>query len=724
MRQVLLALGLSAAVALPALAQQPPAAPVRPVTDVYFGEAVVDGYRWMEARPPEFDAWMKAQDAVTRSEIAALPGRKALGDEIAAISAAAVVPSRPVQRGDQLYFQKRPSGAAVNRLYVRNVAGGPVRELIAPDRLSDEGGAASLQAVSPSPDNRYLAYTIGRGGSEDAVLHVMEIATGKVLAEAIDGTRFALPEWAPDSKSFYYSRLKALKPGDSPEERFKDQALWRHVVGEDPARDQLVFEASRPDSTLGRDGGPLLYWPTRSDWVFAFLFDGVSPYGLAWVSPASAVAAGKPVWRKIAGAEDRLMLLGLGGDQAAVPVVRGDRAWVATTLNAPLGRLIDLDLKAPDFANAPEIASGNGGALVAATPAADGLYVIRAQGGAYDVQRLGWDRSLSRLATPFPASIGFSTSDPDRPGAVLGLESWARPSELFQFTGSGPAKSLALAEPMPVDLSDIVIERIVGKAADGTAIPVDIMRLKSLKLDGRNPTMLEGYGAYGVSSDPIFSARLIPFVKRGGIYASAVVRGGGEYGEAWHLAGKEASKPNTWRDFIAAAEALIDKGYTSKDRLAGSGTSAGGILIGRAVTERPDLFAAAFMGVPITDTLRFETTPGGPANVAEFGSVATPEGYRALKAMSPLVHVVDGVRYPPILITAGMNDGRVPAWVPAKLAARLQAASTGGPVRLRVDFDAGHGIGSTKAQRDAQAADVQAFLFQALGAPDFQPKRP
>lgn len=724
MRQILMALGLTVAVALPALAQQPPAAPVRPVTDVYFGESVVDGYRWMETPTPEFEAWMQAQDAVTRNGIAALPGRKDLGDAIAAISAAAVVPSSPGLNGDQLYFQKRPAGASVNRLYVRNIAGGPVRELIAPDRLSGEGGAASLSNYAPSPDNRYLAYTIARGGSEDAVLHVMDLTTGKVLAEAIDRARFAMPTWAPDSKSFYYARLKALKPGDSPEERFKDQVIWRHVVGEDAARDQLVFESSRPDSTLGRDGGPILYWPDRSDWVFAFIVDGVSPYALAWISPAKAVLAGKPVWRKIAGAEDRLMLLGLSAQLTALPVVKGDKAWVATTLKAPLGRLIEIDLKAPDFAGAPEIPSGNGEALVGMTAAADGLYLMRAEGGAYGLQHLGWDRKLSPLALPYAGSIGYATASLDRPGLIMGLDSWARPSELFQVSGTAPAKNLGLAEPMPVDLSDIIVERIEGKAADGTRIPVDIVRLKSLKLDGRAPTMLEGYGAYGIASDPIFAPRVIPFVKRGGIYASAVVRGGGEYGEAWHLAGKEANKPNTWRDFIAAAEALIAKGYTSKDRLAGSGTSAGGILIGRAVTERPDLFAAAFMGVPMSDMLRFETTPGGPANVAEFGSVATPEGYRALKVMSPLANVVDGVRYPPILITAGMNDGRVPAWVPAKMAARLQAASTGGPVRLRVDFDAGHGIGSTKAQRDAQAADVQAFLLQALGEPEFQLKQP
>jgi prolyl oligopeptidase len=216
---------------------------------------------------------------------------------------------------------------------------------------------------------------------------------------------------------------------------------------------------------------------------------------------------------------------------------------------------------------------------------------------------------------------------------------------------------------------------------------------------------------------------MLPWILRGGIYANAHVRGGGEYGEAWHLAGKEATKFNTWRDFIASGEALIAQGYTSKGKLAGTGTSAGGILIGRAITERPDLFKAAFMGVPMADALRNEITEGGPANVNEFGSTKTEAGYRALKAMSPLANVIDGTAYPATIITAGMNDHRVPAWSPAKMAARLQEATTGGPVRLRVDFDAGHGIGSTKVQRDELYADVEAFLLQALGDPEFQPPK-
>jgi prolyl oligopeptidase len=234
--------------------------------------------------------------------------------------------------------------------------------------------------------------------------------------------------------------------------------------------------------------------------------------------------------------------------------------------------------------------------------------------------------------------------------------------------------------------------------------------------------LLDGYGAYGVTLDPSFSALRLAWLERGGVYAVAHVRGGGEYGEEWHLAGKEATKPNTWKDFIACAEFLVREGYTSPAHLAGTGTSAGGILIGRAMTDRPDLFRAAVPRVGVMNALRVEHEPGGPANIPEFGTTTTEAGFHALAEMDAVAHVRAGVRYPAVLLTAGINDSRVEAWQPAKLAAALQERSTGDrPVLLRVGFDAGHGMGLTKAQRAEEATDTYSFLLWQLGAKEYQP---
>jgi prolyl oligopeptidase len=251
---------------------------------------------------------------------------------------------------------------------------------------------------------------------------------------------------------------------------------------------------------------------------------------------------------------------------------------------------------------------------------------------------------------------------------------------------------------------------------------LSIIHRRGLKLDGSNPVLLRGYGAYGISADPGFSPGLMAWYEQGGVYAVAHVRGGGEYGEDWYKGGYQQTKPNTWRDFIACAEYLVQNKYTSPGRLAGSGGSAGGILIGRAITERPDLFGAAIIHVGCLDTLRLETTPNGVPNIPEFGSVKTADGFKALYEMSACAHVQSGTKYPAVMLATGINDPRVEPWQSAKMTARLQAATASGkPVLLRVDYQAGHGVGSTKKQSEELTADVWSFLLWQLGAPGFQP---
>jgi prolyl oligopeptidase len=304
------------------------------------------------------------------------------------------------------------------------------------------------------------------------------------------------------------------------------------------------------------------------------------------------------------------------------------------------------------------------------------------------------------------------------------MDSWTKAQTIYTYdSGSGQMTDTKLQPVGPFDSpTDLESVEVKAKSYDGTMVPLSIVYKKGTKLDGSNPTILDGYGAYGITTDPYFDPVFLAWYERGGILAFAHVRGGGEYGEEWHLAGKKLTKPNTWKDAIACAQYLIDQKYTSPAKLAIRGGSAGGVLVGRSITERPDLFAAAFDQVPMSDVVREEFSPNGPPNIPEFGTVKEPDGFKALYEMSPYAHIKDGTAYPAVMVTTGWNDPRVASWEPGKMAARLQAAtSSGKPVLLRVDYDAGHGIGSTKTQRDETFGDMFSFGLWQFGVEGFQP---
>jgi prolyl oligopeptidase len=301
---------------------------------------------------------------------------------------------------------------------------------------------------------------------------------------------------------------------------------------------------------------------------------------------------------------------------------------------------------------------------------------------------------------------------------------WTKPPLWYALDAkSGKLEDTHIVPPSPVDFSQIVSEEVKAKSADGIMVPLSIVHKRGAIMNSSNPTWLEGYGAYGITLDPVFRPTWLAFLERGGIYAIAHVRGGGEYGEDWHNAGRQLTKQNTIDDFVACGQFLIENKYTSKGKLAGEGTSAGGVTIGGAVTQRPDLFIAALIRVGDSDSLRSELMASGPANIPEFGTVKDPDGFKALYAMDAYQHVKPNA-YPAVLLTTGVNDPRVAPWQAAKMTARLQASTNSGkPVLLRVDYDAGHGLGSTKSQRDAELADELAFLFWQFGVPEFQPSR-
>jgi len=327
---------------------------------------------------------------------------------------------------------------------------------------------------------------------------------------------------------------------------------------------------------------------------------------------------------------------------------------------------------------------------------------------------------------PIEGTLGLSGGDPRLPGVLLSLTSWTKAYRIYRYDPAAKGVTdTGLQPPGPFDdAADIEAVEVKAQSYDGTPIPLSIIYRKGLKLDGSHPTLLSGYGAYGITEDPSYDPRSLAWLERGGVLAVAHVRGGGEYGEEWHQGGMLKNKPNTWRDFIACAEYLVQHGYTSPGKLAGQGGSAGGILIGRAFTERPDLFAAALDDVGLSDMIRDMFSPDGPLNVPEYGDLKTLEGFKNLYEISAYYHVKDGTHYPAVLLTTGMNDPRVVSWEPGKMAARLQAATRGDkPMLLRVNYQGGHGtIGGTKTQVDVLRADQWSFLLWQFGVPEFQPK--
>ena len=692
-------------------------APRHPVRVTLGNDTFIDPYDWMEAQGPEYLDWVHAQNAITRQTLTAAPGYAELAEQVAASSDADTHITNVQPVAGRIYYEKQGHGDAQPSLYSRAADGGPERRLVDPVATGDT--TTSIHEYAVSPDNRRLAICLANGGSEDAVLRIMDLTSGKMLPERINRARSAGPTWSQDGSTLFYNRLKASF--SSPSDRFSDETIFRHRPGDDPSHDVPVFTAAGAGSDLGRAAFiGIIVIPGSND-ALAFANTGVSKEAEWFVTPTASLFGNSPHWQRVATLADKIVLT-LDGNNSIQPVIRGTQAWFPSLRDSPRGKIVRIDLAHPGAIPPAIVVQQQKARLTGVAGTKNALYLSYASGSSYSLARTGYQGGqASNVPLSYDATVEGLSADPREGTAVVGLESWARPATYFKAEAAG-VQDLQLAPPFAFDLSDIVTDTVFATAKDGTKIPISVSHRRDLKRDGSAPTLAEAYGAYGVSNDPVFHPEIMPFLQRGGVWAVAHVRGGGEFGESWHLAGQGANKPNTWRDFIASVEALEADGFTSSKKLVGFGASAGGIMIGRTLTERPDLLAGAVMWAPMVNMLRFETTEGGPANAAEFGSVKTTEGLSALRAMDAYSHVVDGTNYPAVLITVGLNDHRVPSWMGAEMAARLQVASRSGkPILLRVDDQGGHHVmGTSKADTDSQITDMLAFALMQAGDPAFQ----
>jgi prolyl oligopeptidase len=718
---IALAAACAAATSLHAFsADGPPVAPLRPVTDTYFGTEVVDNYRYLEnLDDPEVQAWMKAQAQYTSQTLDRLPGRAALLERIHALNNTDLSRRGVIRRGERYFYRIVEPGAQQPKFYYRDGLKGEEHLLLDPSTL----GAGSkthyaLDFYTPSWDGRYVAYGISAGGSEDSVLHVMEVASGRVLEEAIDRSSNSIVAWRPDNRSFFYDRYAKLTPQLRAAEALYNARTYLHVVGSHTSGDgdPVVFGRGVA-AALAVPEGQVTFIELSPDSPFAVAVANhnadKNPSTL-YVAPLASIQGSGTPWRKVADVDDGVTEFAL----------RGDQLYFLSQHGAPRFRLLRMSLAHPDLAHAAVVVPEGHGVISDFSVASDALYVHQRDGALSRLLRVSFDGKDSRpVPLPFDGSIQGPVTDIRQPGVLFDIQGWVQPARLFSYDpGSGTTTDTGLIPPSSIDVSQLEADEVFATSYDGTRIPLSILHRKGLVLDGSHPTIITGYGSYGLSLDPGFSPTGLAWLERGNVLAIAHVRGGGEYGEDWHLAGQKLTKLNTVFDFIACAQYLVDQHYTAPKYLAGRGGSAGGITVGSAMTWRPDLFGVILDHVGMSDSLRVELTPNGPPNISEFGSVQTEPGFHGLYAMGPYFHVRDGVAYPAALFTTGANDPRVPPWEMTKMAARVQAAtSSGRPVLLRIDYDAGHGIGSTASQGEGLTADTWAFALWQMGDPEFQP---
>ncbi len=707
-----------------------PVAPVRPVTDDYYGTKVVDTYRYMEnLKDPEVQAWMKAQNDYTRATLARIPGREKLLERIQKLDETVpkVLPLR--LPGDLYLIQKRLPTENVSKLYLRQGLNGEDKLLVNPEKIRlaaaiQNKGANVITGSLPSQDDKYVAVGIAPGGSELTEIHVFETSSGHEAQDVIHGVywvRVSSPSWLPGNRSFVYGRPRNLPPGAPATEADQKSRVYLHVLGTDPSKDPAVFGYGVvPAIQVDPRYIPSVAIPLDSAYAIGTIHIGVSGNRSFYVEAAADLRKTNTAWRKVADFSD---------DVSDVEV-HGDDLYLLTYKNASRYKVIRTDARKPDLASAETVVPPSQAVVTGINVAQDALYVQLQDGGIGRVLRIpyGSKPQAQEIALPYSGTVFMVQTNPRLPGALLGMGSWTKADSVYSYDPETKRVTNTKLQPTGPDDNPTNIEstEVKVRSYDGTLVPLSIVYPKGVKLDGSNPTLLGGYGAYGLARPPHFDPALdLPWYEQGGIYAVCHVRGGGEYGEEWHLAGKGPTKPNTWRDFIACAQYLIQHKYTAPARLAGTGTSAGGILIGRAITSRPGLFAAAIDWVGLSDTLRGETGENGVDNIPEFGSVKTKAGFEALYAMSAYAHTKDQTPYPAVLFMTGANDPRVDPWQMDKMAARLQAAtSSGKPVLLRVSYRGGHGlIGGTEAQFQETLADQSSFLLWQLGDPDFQPKR-
>jgi prolyl oligopeptidase len=692
------------------LSATPPPPATKPVTETLWGVPVTDNYRYMEDLGPTTIDWMKAQGAHTRNVMDSIKPLEALRARVHAFTGSFGFVQNYAQYGGRRFYEERGPGADTFDLMVSDSSGARKIVDMAALRAQHGGAPMAINYILPSYDGTKVAVGISSGGSEDAALYVYDATSGAQIAGPIDRAQFGPTSWSLDSKSIYFIRLKQLGPKDPGTEKFRDPTLEVWNLTSDPV--PLWGSTTGHGPKFGPDETPVLQVEPTSPVAVLGSQNGVQNEIKAWTAPAAQAADPNAAWTLIVDRSD-----GVTGADA-----RGDDVFLLSHKDAPTFKVLQLKAGAPLASATTLVPTDPKRVIEGIHAAADALYVLAREGDYSVLLRIpaGTTR-IEEVALPSKGHVSDVFTDPRAPGVTFALENWVMPPTMFSYDPAARTfADLHLGVHGDINAEDFTVSDLQAKSHDGVMVPYALVRKKGAT--GPGVTVVEAYGSYGISEVADFSPRRSSMMREGINYAVCAVRGGGELGEEWRLGGKDANKPNTWKDIIACGEDLIARGITDKHKLFILGGSAGGITMGRAMTERPDLFAGVIDIVPAANTLRAEFSPNGPDNIPEFGSIKTEQGFKNLMAMDSIQHVKPGVDYPAVMISTGLNDPRVSPWEPAKFAAALQAAGSPNPVLLRVDEQAGHGIGSTRTQGDLLTSDWIAFAFWRSGQEGWRPQ--
>jgi prolyl oligopeptidase len=679
----------------------PPETAKRPVTDSYHGVQIVDEYRWLEdAADQAVQVWSDAQNALTRAWLDARPARAALRERVRELYSYEA-PSWTVhsRAGGKLFAVKRQPPREQSFIIALDSADDPASERVIFDpNTLDPSGKTAFDWFEPSRDGRYLAISISLNGSEDGTLAIYDVATGKALPDRIPrvqyGTAGGAVAWNADNTGVFYTRYPA--PNErKPEDLHSYQEIWFHRLGTPVAKDTYAFGRDLP-----RIAEHALTTSQDGRWVLDAVQKGDGgDYELYLKNP-------KGKWQRIARYEDRAVQGKFGPDGALYVLSRDE---------APRGKVLRVDPAAPDLDRADVVLPEGEAALQDLLITETKVVAVELVGGPRQLRVVDHDGQNSRLVPTLPVSTVGALVPLGGDAILYQNVSFLEPQAWWSWRPEDAApKKSALASRSLASFADAEVRRVMVESKDGTQVPMSIILKKGTRLDGKNPTLLTGYGGYGISIGPSFSPFRRVWLDHGGVFAIANLRGGGEFGDEWHRDGNLTHKQNVFDDFAACAEWLVAKKVTRPARLAILGGSNGGLLMGAMITQHPKLVGAVVSSVGIYDMLRVELQPNGEFNTTEFGTVKDPRQFAALHAYSPFHHVTDGVEYPSVLFLTGKHDPRVDPSHSRKMTARLQASGTKRPILLRTSADTGHGMGTSLSRKIEEDTDALAFLFEEL----------
>jgi prolyl oligopeptidase len=682
-------------------------------SDTYFGKTYQDPYRWLEnLKAEDVGAWFKAQATLTDSLLAKIPARDELVKEWTALDKLRPARYNDIQfENGRVFYKKTLGGESIGKLYYRDGWDGAEKLLFDPSTYK-AGVKTTIETVTPSYDARHVAIGLSAGGAEWSELRILEVANRTFLPESVFPSQGAAG-WTLDNKAIFYDAGNTTDTKSAGIELNRKTRL--HVLGSDFSKDADVFSnASYPELGIDAKEFPLASIDeSYPDYIFGILGTVQSEQRI-YYAPTSELNDARIKWNVFCKTSDNLV---------REIVLHGDYVYAVTHTDAPRYKVVRTLVKHPDWQHADTVVPEAADSIQDIYKTKDFLMVVYSNGITGRIVKVDFATGkTSEVKLPASGTVLLNCPDWRSNRCIVYITSWTLPTTLYDYDAGTEslAKSIFNTAVSYPGFDRLVSEEVEVPGHDGAMIPLSIIHLKGIPMDGTNSCILEGYGAYGYSLTPYFTV-LNSVALRGVVMAIAHVRGGGEKGEDWYKAGYKTTKPNTWKDFISCAEYLVHKGYTSPSRLGGTGTSAGGILITRAITERPDLFAAAVCNVGCANAMRMEFSPNGPVNTPEFGTVKDPVECQALYEMDGVQHVVKGVRYPAVMGVGGWNDPRVAAWEPGKFVAAVQnASSSGKPVLMKINYDDGH-FTEDKSVTFKNFAGQDAFLLWQAGDKGFQP---